>query len=759
VDESAPATTPNAVAYDLPRLVADLKSNTPGRREKAIEMAPVLDGQGLDVIPTLLEALNDPSAADGGTYGDRPTSSREGAVLALLSLKEKGKSALLGTGLTALQQGLKDPKPNVKEHTANAIGLIGPEAAPAASALVGLCSDKDRDVRSAAYRALERIKNVPSARVLSLLVHADVAVASDAAAALAWLKPTGAESVPLLLAGLQRVPKDGDDAGDVAFIRNAAAEALAGVGKPAEPAIPALVDLLTKATVADVERFLRPNRPGQIASDVSGPVLALRRLGKPAADAVVPLLKHDQPIVRYQAAAVLGGMGRDGTAALPAVESALASERALPSGQLYVFEELAATATNLGGDPAKVTDAIVDVLTIDDEGVKTRAAGMLARVGRQAAPAVPKLVELLGDKSLDVRVAAAEALAAVGAAAEQAVPVLAKAVEGEDVTLARAATGALKALGTASAPAAPALAKALSSNDQNFCIEAADALAAIGPAAAPAVPTLAKQLGDSQVRPEERAALLRAVAAIGKNANGAVPAVTRLLGDKDSTTRAAAAETLGKIGVADSDTTKLLVARLSDSHSAVRVASLKALAATGAKSAEPDVQAFRERTTDPAMKVWASATLVGLGSADAGDLKVVVDALRDKSPTAKGPRLAAIESAQVLGPKAKAVVPELLIALKDKSPIGRKDGEQVRERAARTLGRLGDKAAVPALTELLRDADRRARRAAAEALGAIGPDAVVAVARLRDLARDDPAVADVAQAALDRIEPPKKAKE
>jgi len=56
---------------------------------------------------------------------------------------------------------------------------------------------------------------------------------------------------------------------------------------------------------------------------------------------------------------------------------------------------------------------------------------------------------------------------------------------------------------------------------------------------------------------------------------------------------------------------------------------------------------------------------------------------------------------------------------------------------------------------MLRDPDRAARRAAAEALGMIGPDAIVAAARLRDLVRNDPAVADAARAALHRIDPPK----
>ena len=70
---------------------------------------------------------------------------------------------------------------------------------------------------------------------------------------------------------------------------------------------------------------------------------------------MIPLLKREEAIVRYQAAAVLGGMGPAAAPALADVQTALEAERGLPTGQMYVFEELTSTALNLGGDPEKVT--------------------------------------------------------------------------------------------------------------------------------------------------------------------------------------------------------------------------------------------------------------------------------------------------------------------------------------------------------------------------------------------------------------------
>jgi HEAT repeat protein len=209
------------------------------------------------------------------------------------------------------------------------------------------------------------------------------------------------------------------------------------------------------------------------------------------------------------------------------------------------------------------------------------------------------------------------------------------------------------------------------------------------------------------------------------------------------------------VGTADPEAVTKLSATLTDPHLVVRITGLKALAGIGARSAAADVKRLQDGTTDPVVKVWAAAALVALGVEEDANLSAVMAALRDRSPAGKRVRLTAIESVELLGPKAKLAVPELVLALKDKTPVARKDGEQVRTRAARALGLLGAKEAIPPLSDMLRDPDRGARRAAAEGLGMIGPDAVVAAGRLRDLVRNDPAVADVAQAALDRIEPPK----
>jgi HEAT repeat protein len=165
-----------------------------------------------------------------------------------------------------------------------------------------------------------------------------------------------------------------------------------------------------------------------------------------------------------------------------------------------------------------------------------------------------------------------------------------------------------------------------------------------------------------------------------------------------------------------------------------------------------------DQTKDPSSKVWASAALVAIGSDADANAKTVLAALKDTAPAAKTARVAAIDAVEFLGARAKPGVPDLIESLKDKSAVSRADGGQVRERAARALGKVGPNAkdAIKPLTEMLKDPDRSARRVAAEALGMFGPEAVVAAPRLRELARIDTDLAGVANAALDRIEPIKK---
>ncbi len=83
--------------------------------------------------------------------------------------------------------------------------------------------------------------------------------------------------------------------------------------------------------------------------------------------------------------------------------------------------------------------------------------------------------------------------------------------------------------------------------------------------------------------------------------------------------------------------------------------------------------------------------------------------------------------------------------------------ERVRQAVAEALGRIGDAAAVPALTKALDDQLPAVRGAAVEALGQIG-DAAAVPALTKALDDQQPAVRETAAKALERIEGPRRFK-
>jgi HEAT repeat protein len=779
--EQPPATTKKTTTtvatptYDLSSLASDLKSTTAEKRDRALRSAVELDEAETDVVPTLLEALKDPSGSTtpGGT-SDRPTSTRETAVQALLKLGSKGKKALTSSGLKTLVEGTKDSKASVREHAVNAIGMVGPDAKIVVNDVVMLCADKDSHVRAATYRALQKIKNPPAVAIVKLLTNTEAGIASDAAGSLSWVKPSGAEAMTLLLEALkyepapknkteEPMPKDKMDPlpSHLTYVRNCTAEAIAANGKDAEAAIPGLVELLKKTSASEVEKLFQPGKPGTKRTFSSGPVSALRKIGKPALPALLPLLKDEQKIVRYQAAIIVGGMGQDSDEAKEALLAALEIERGLPTADLIVFEELALGAIDLGCDQAKITTQVAKLLGEDDAGVRFRAAFMIARLGRSAAVAVEKLKELLNDVP-QIQIAALEAFAAIGPASKAALPEIIKKIEGDDSSVARAATKVVRSFGTDGATAVPALIKALDANDSNFCVEVIQTIGDIGPAAVEAVPALTKMLDAENTRTDERLEILQTLAALGPVAKSALPAIMKYTTAKEFTVRSASATALGKIGPGNAEVLKKLSDMLKDGQALVRVSVIKAIASQGnaAKSLSGEIKTMADKVTVQEVKIWAAAALVSLGTDTENNLKVIREALQNKKPdtTSRVARKAGLEATAFLGTKARGTMPDILDALKDKAPYSPAERFSIRERAAKAVIPMGESAkeATTPLLDLLRDPDLNTRKAAAEALGAIGPSALLAVPKLRELARNDAEAALVANKALDLIVPPKK---
>jgi HEAT repeat protein len=171
---------------------------------------------------------------------------------------------------------------------------------------------------------------------------------------------------------------------------------------------------------------------------------------------------------------------------------------------------------------------------------------------------------------------------------------------------------------------------------------------------------------------------------------------------------------------------------------------LLGLAACGRREEKPDIPKLISELKSPREEVRGRA---GVALAAVGEPAAVplTELLRDPDPRV---RLLGAQTLWTLGPRAKAVVPQITEALKDESV-------PVRMNATMALEAIGFPAAsaTPALIALLRDPDWSVRQHAAQALGAIGPDAKSAVPALTRAARDD-FTRDAATKALQKIQGP-----
>src|SRR5262245_40593450 len=134
-DEPEPAAVDPAAERE--RLFSALKSTNETARQNASEELSTRLSTDPDTAAGLVVLLKDTTNAGlGKTHPLRITSTREAVVRTLLSAGPKGEAILQEKGLPALREGLSDTQPAVREHTAYAIGLIGPIARPLSAAVM-----------------------------------------------------------------------------------------------------------------------------------------------------------------------------------------------------------------------------------------------------------------------------------------------------------------------------------------------------------------------------------------------------------------------------------------------------------------------------------------------------------------------------------------------------------------------------------------------------------------------------------------------
>jgi HEAT repeat protein len=191
------------------------------------------------------------------------------------------------------------------------------------------------------------------------------------------------------------------------------------------------------------------------------------------------------------------------------------------------------------------------------------------------------------------------------------------------------------------------------------------------------------------------------------------PALIRRLGDRDADVRASAGRSLGRLGYEDA-AGPLVLALVRGI--VPRAIAFRAVLDIGA-AALPQLRELAQ-ADDPHLRAGAVELIGWLG--EAGDADLLVGAMEDPAAEVRA------RSAAALGRLAETEgTAALTRALDDRMYF-------VRLHAARALGQVGDRDAVERLLRQARDDKFEAARAAAEAVAAIDPDALLVAAKEPD---------------------------
>jgi HEAT repeat protein len=488
----------------LPQIIKRLEDRDLRVRMEAVDALAAVDEGGDETIQALIDALKDGGNIGFGMYQKGGSESVSAAVVAaMLRMGPKAEKELVRSGIPILVRGLTDRDRSIRDHSARALGLLGPKAAAAAPALAEMCSDKDEQLRSAAADALARIEGSNSFTLIATLRDGNVNARREAARTLGRTRPVANGTVAALTDAL----KDKD-----AEVRASAVESLGWIGPAAAPATAALI-----ASLSDKALISAGGRKGdKFGYDKHPAVYSLRRIGVPAVPSLIEALKDEDVLVRSSAAQTLGLIGFKAKNASQALRTALGDKSDV------VRVEAACSILCVGEEDKKSVEVLTGLLRHEDAAIRFRTASALSRVGSQAKAVVPALVSALKDGNASVRRAVLFALTSFGPDAQEAVPALADVLRNDPDGLVRVrAAEALAEIGPGATAAAAALVAALDDGGMNRIPNPVfTALRKLGPGGKAIVPAMIHAIRTSDPRRND---FVYVLASIGPEAKEAVP--------------------------------------------------------------------------------------------------------------------------------------------------------------------------------------------------------------------------------------------
>jgi HEAT repeat protein len=717
---------------------------------RAAHALPAFGGRA---VPPLLKALD---ARDAET--------RRLATVALHEMTEiKG---LPETAVVKLEKCLDDPEPRVRAHAARVmawlrpsstkavavleqarktihvsstdlladLGRMSPHNPAARKILLGMLGDDDAKTVREAYRILESL-DLPADQVLGTwtraLAHADPEVRSRAIGALWTLGPAARPAVARLRERLTKEEKDfrayilqalvaidPDDPTLVplliksmqdpdSYVRVTVIRTLAELGPRAKAALPEIEAHLLNPGPKDAKRSWYDSYVAALAG-------AIVRIAPGSADAPATLLKAlRQPAIRSVIGAknsfYLRDILEDGLqtylpTAAPKLRAALADK------DEEVRQSVALVLVRAGLEIDTALPVLLEKLWTEPDSspekgrFQSRVIGVLMRRRTRMTPAVVaaacKAWQTAGPRAREVLEYGLLKLQ------PEALPHLLRQLRQADTPKARRDLAHLLTHFEGQAKVVlPILLDELGDADFAAQYAAMKRLLQLGPDGADAVPDLVRLLGSPRL--ETRMVAAKTLGHIGRAARPAVPTLRAMLKEARPPVRLLAAEALSRIDPTVSEALHPLVAEFARPEDSSFRGNLRIELPKGLPDSDISVESLPESIA----RFGERAVLALAELLDNTDL----DEWSAKSSSAQcgaKERLQAAKLLADLGPEAKAAVPALVRALKDKDPF-------IREAAAGALGRIGPaaKEAAPDLITLVEQRNRAASSAGAWVVG------------------------------------------
>ena len=528
--ENKPDATPtDTTAADRARLFASLKGTNEKNRLDAVDELSAWVDSDPETVTALVELLKDKTTAGPGkTHPTQIRSTREAAARALSLAGPKGEAVLKEKGFAALREGLQDPQPAVREHTAHTIGLLGPLAKPLSADVMKLCSDPDASVRGIAFDTLRSIGIADVPGFAALLNHENTEIGSLASELIPGLTDVPDAAIAPLTFALKS---------DVEVIRVAAATGLATAGAKAAPAADALIVAIKQSYPAEYD----DSKPVRFGSEMAY-WRALEKIVEPAIAPTAGLLTHTNAVIRALAAQTLGEIGA------PAKPAADKLKEALKDKYGFVAVEAACALCRVGEGKEDAVELVKRAIDAPNNVAMT-AIDAIPRMGEAGKPLVAIALAKLKSDNPYAKYAAVGLVASLPPAeATKVAGDLGKLATDEEPDIRLRVAFVLEKLGPTGAAAAEALGKALASESEDAIRDQLlDALVAMGPGAKPALPALLPLVTEKTLPVNRRERVIAAVAVADPASKEVASALLAAAGDADQTVRAAAAGALGKL--------------------------------------------------------------------------------------------------------------------------------------------------------------------------------------------------------------------